>query len=57
MINEKEIICKNCGDGYFHVLYDLALGRIQGTQIHWEMLRCMSCGQIQVDRTEWNGKD
>ena len=53
MINqEKESICKNCGGDYSYVLYDLSMGRIEGRQTNFELLKCMCCGQIRTEKFE-----
>jgi uncharacterized Zn finger protein len=53
MINqERESICKNCGDAYAFVLYDLSMGRIEGQHTNFELLKCMSCGQIRTEKFE-----
>lgn len=51
--NQKDLICINCGNEYFFVLYDLSIGHgEQDTQ--FELLKCMDCGTLkntQFDKT------
>ena len=48
----EELICTNCGDNCFVVLYDLAMGSIEDTQTNFELLKCMNCGQLQNQKFE-----
>lgn len=48
----KESVCKNCGNEYFYIIYDLSIGHVEGKETQFELLKCMDCGTLNTKTFE-----
>ena len=51
MSQATESICKNCGNEYFYIVYNLGIGS-NDTETQFELLKCMDCGTMQTKKFE-----
>lgn len=49
---EKVLICKNCQNTTFYELHTLAIGKVEGKETQWQLLKCMKCGEVKSEKTE-----
>ena len=51
MSQEIGLICNNCNNDTFCVLYDMHMGH-DGKDTQFELLKCLNCGQLQNQKFE-----